>query len=157
MNGWITLPDTGAEVLFSGVPLIMRLPPDDDETGSGLDQMQRELEALHGWRVDLKTVRGVQSPKGWMAVVEWCGRLAVPFEYADLKTLPIASYYPLDGKAPWCKLTGLPAYSIVHQLSKPALDQPAGTYVVWRSSGALGIVRKVGIDQVVCRLVDALS
>lgn len=151
---WITLPDTGAEVLFDDQhPLMLHLT-----SGQDLAKVRLELEARHGWRVVTETLRGIDDPRGWLLAVEWCGRLAQACTYEEIRQADIES-------GPWtkdqlcdvgfCGLVGLQAYFMVGQLRKPWKDHAAGTWVVWASHPhVVGVFYRVGLRRMASALAD---
>lgn len=149
---WHTLPDSGARALFTGdsLPLLWMPSPADEHNQSGL----LELEARYGWRIQTTTLTNQDSPDGWLMAVDWCGTLAQPMGYDEIKRAPIQQYDREPEGVRFGHLTGMDGVSICHRLSGPWRGHPAGTWVVWRSHpGAVGFVYRVGGTQRAARLL----
>ena len=102
---WLTLPDTGTLVLLTddGRPALMRLPVVASADDYALQEaVALEVEAVTGWRYEVRALTSTDNPRGWWLVVEWIGSLAQPCTYAEIKDAPVDVYAP-DPKCECCR------------------------------------------------------
>lgn len=149
---WTTLPNTGARVMLDdqGVPRILIL-----RKGHNHIDVDLELEVVTGWRVECRSLTSSHADLGWFRAVEWAGRVAVPCTHTEVQAAPITGHYH-EPKAPVHRLCGMAGVSVVNQLREDWNGHRRGDYLVWASRpGALGVVREVGVDATLLRLVLA--
>ena len=149
---WTTLPNTGARVMLDerGVPRLLLLRETDNYADVDL-----EVEVVTGWRVECRSLTISDDPRGWFRAVEWAGQVAVPCTYDEVRAAPIHGNHR-DLKVDVGRLCGMAGVSVVHQLREDWNGHRRGDYLVWVSHpGALGIVREVGVEATLLRLVLA--